>query len=354
MTTKPSRADLVRQRRSSGQRPTPAPKPASRSARTSVPASSSKRARPLAALFLPVEPHRTRRNQFSTEASRLRLAQTARPRPAQASRHGSTQASARGQHYDIAFSLGNTGVRAPTFSLPEFGPRWVSGALTLLLVFLLFTMWNASAFTVQAAEVTGNVRISGADISSMLGVVGQPVFKAVPTVLETNLRNAYPDLAFVKAHVAFPNRVSVQVVERVPILAWYQNGVVTWIDADGVAFLPRGEAQGLIQVAANGTPPRVDGTDKLPIYEQKFIDPAMVGAMKELYPYLPANAPMIYDPQYGMGWQDSHGWFVYFGQTATDIPKKLLAYQAISATFTSQGIQPSLVSVEYPDAPFYK
>jgi len=144
------------------------------------------------------------------------------------------------------------------------------------------------------------------------------------------------------------------VVERVPVLAWYQNNIVTWIDADGVPFLPRGDARGLIQVSANGDPPKVDEPAGTPIYEQKFISPELVKEMVTLFPSVPASTPMIYDPQYGMGWQDPHGWFVYFGQSAGDVATKLTVYKAIVDTFVNQGIQPSLVSVENPDAPFYK
>ena len=63
---------------------------------------------------------------------------------------------------------------------------------------------------------------------------------------------------------------------------------------------------------------------------------------------------MIYDPKYGMGWQDPHGWSVYFGQNTQDIAMKEKVYQAILDTITKQGIQPTLISVEYLDAPFYK
>jgi len=63
---------------------------------------------------------------------------------------------------------------------------------------------------------------------------------------------------------------------------------------------------------------------------------------------------MIFDPVYGMGWQDPRGWTVYFGQDSQDIPMKTVVYNAIVDTLTQQGVQPSLISVEYLNAPFYK
>ena len=262
----------------------------------------------------------------------------------------------RRRNYDIAFNLGRTSVRAPApgLSLARLGTRWVSAGLTLILGFLLYTMSTASLFTVKSAIVRGNQRLSEAEVTSMLGLVGKSILQAVPNQIENNLRTAFPDLESVKVSVGFPNRVKVSVVERMPLLAWYQDNAVTWIDANGVAFTPRGDVPGLIQVTANGAPPAVINAEDTPLWERVYVPPEMVQAMITFAPYVPAESTMVYDPQYGMGWQDPRGWSVYFGQDTQDVPMKLAVYQSIVDTFTSQGIQPSLVSVEYLDAPFYK
>jgi cell division protein FtsQ len=253
-----------------------------------------------------------------------------------------------------AFSLGRAEVRAPAISLPQFGPRWLSAAATALLVFLLFTLWNSSTFAVSGAELRGAQRLDAAEINAALGLTGQPIFTAVPARLSAELRADFPDVSAASVHVGLPNRVVVDVTERTPLLAWTQNGAVTWIDADGIAFPPRGAVQGLIPVSATGTPPQAQADATVPLYARPYLPPAMVQAMITLYPYLPKDVTMTYDPQYGMGWNDARGWSVYFGQGTADIPMKIKVYQAIVDTLTSQGIQPSLISVEYLDAPFYK
>jgi cell division protein FtsQ len=145
------------------------------------------------------------------------------------------------------------------------------------------------------------------------------------------------------------------VVERTPILLWSQGENITWIDANGISFMPRGNVPGLIPIASNGNPPNVAPPDlKQSVYNQPFISPDMVQAIVTLYPQVPDGSPMIFDPKYGMGWQDPRGWSVYFGQNTQDIPMKLKVYQAILDTITKQGVQPTLISVEYLDAPFYK
>jgi cell division protein FtsQ len=256
--------------------------------------------------------------------------------------------------YDIAFSLGRTNVHAPALNIPQFGSRWVSAGFTLILSFILFTLWTASPFTVKGAEVFGNQRIGTNEINAVLGMIGEPIIKAVPAKIAANLHTAYPDLASVKVIVGLPNRITIDVEERIPVLAWYQDGVVTWIDANGVAFTPRGEVPGLMQVSATGTPNKIPIDSTLPIYAQKFITPEMVEAMTELARDVPAGMPMTFDPVYGMGWEDPRGWSVYFGQDAKEISMKNNVYQAIVDTLILQGVQPSLISVEYLNAPFYK
>jgi hypothetical protein len=267
--------------------------------------------------------------------------------------HGSRPRRER-KGYDVAFSVGQTAVRAPVLTIPRVGPRWVSGGLTLLLGFMLYTMWTASTFTVSAAEVSGNERLTAEDVYSGLGLAGQPIFKAIPAQIQDQLRTEFPDLASVNVQVKFPNHVTVQLVERMPVLMWYQDGKTTWIDTNGVAFMPRGDVEGLVSISATGSPMGVKPDPKKPYSEQVFIQPEMVKAIIALSPYLPQGVSMTYDPHYGMGWQDPHGWSVYFGQNIDNIPMKLQVYQSMVDTFIRQGIQPTLISVEYLDAPFYK
>jgi hypothetical protein len=324
MTTlqKTRRADFVRQRHTPKLPSLHSPRPAAKTTRKKYHQDS---------VYLPVLPRLVARRPQSRAA-----------KPAQR------------KAYALAFSLGRTKIHAPALNIPQLGSRWVSAGLTLILGFILFTMWTASPFSVKGAEVIGNQRIGANEINAMLGLIGQPIFKAVPARIEANLHTAYSDLASIKVRVGFPNRIWIDVVERMPVLAWYQNGVVTWIDASGVAFTPRGEVPGLIQVSATGAPTQVSLDPALPIYAQKFIPPDIVQAMTVLALDVPAGMPMTFDPVYGMGWEDPRGWSVYFGQDAKDIAMKKNVYQAIVDSLILQGVQPSLISVEYLNAPFYK
>jgi hypothetical protein len=349
---KSSRANIVRQRRSSQiprERVVGRTKPASRpGSRT-----SSRAYRP-ESVFLPVEPRPVSRPGFHQGKSSSH-------RQAQGGAFHQTgknprRANARnlGNGYDVAFSLGQTTVHAPELSFPNLGRRWISAGVTLLLVLVLYTMSTSNAFKVNAIELTGNQRLDAAEISAGTGLIGQPIYKAIPSKVEEKLRTAFPDLTKVTVSVGFLNSLRVDVVERTPVLAWYQGDNVNWIDPLGFAFSPRGEVPGLVQIAASGDPPRPLADPKAPVYEQPFVDPALVQAIVTIYPQVPEGAPMVYDPKYGLGWQDPHGWSVYFGRSTNDIEIKKKVYQSIVDTFTQRGIQPTMVSVAYLDAPFYK
>jgi hypothetical protein len=85
-----------------------------------------------------------------------------------------------------------------------------------------------------------------------------------------------------------------------------------------------------------------------------FLDPGMVSTIIALGPQVPENTPVVYDPQYGLGWNDPEGWQVFFGSDTSDIQIKLTQYRAIVEQIKQQGLHPQLISVEFPYAPFYR
>jgi hypothetical protein len=259
------------------------------------------------------------------------------------------------QRYDIAFTMGRTDVRAPGIVLPQPGPRLVSAILCTVLLFSLYALLSTSTFKVEAAEVSGNERLGTNEISNALGIVGKPIFFAAPAQVAASLLKGYPDLASAEVHVAFPNRIIVNVAERTPVLGWYQDGVVVWIDKDGLVIPSRGESLKLLKVLAesNAKPLQLDFRQAM---DQKvpFMTSAMVQAFINLSSSAPAGGALRYNTTYGMGWDDVQGWQVFFGQEPGDLPAKLTVYQAIVTTLVSQGIHPTLISVADPEHPVYR
>jgi hypothetical protein len=169
------------------------------------------------------------------------------------------------------------------------------------------------------------------------------------------------------------------VKERTPLLAWQREDTVMWIDQAGVAFPPRGEAGvDLIYVQAEGDPPGIvvpeadpkegeseaaattattqapQNQKRNPVPGEPYITTALVEAIQGLNEIRPSGAPVAYHPRYGLGWNDPQGWKVYFGQEVIDMEEKLNAYQAIVAQVVEKGVHPTLISVEFLHAPFYR
>jgi cell division protein FtsQ len=264
------------------------------------------------------------------------------------------------RHYDIAFSTSKANIRTPGITLPTIGPRLISGILILAMGFLLFTMSNSSTFQVSGAQVTGNERITESEINAALLVIGKPIFSAIPEEIKQNLIKVYPEIDTIEVTISLPNRVIVNLTERIPAIVWQsQDGTSYWIDANGVKFIARGQTENLVTVIAYGDPPpppvnTVDPEQILPEILPVYIDPAMVTTIGELVGIAPQGATIIYDPAYGLGWQDPRGWLVYFGENTQNVSMKLTVYQAIIDKLSQEGVQPTMISVEYLDAPFYR
>jgi len=70
--------------------------------------------------------------------------------------------------------------------------------------------------------------------------------------------------------------------------------------------------------------------------------------------HVPEGTTLQYDPQFGLGWRDPSGWLVYFGQDTNNIEIKLAEYQTIVQEISKQNINPTLISLEFLHAPYYR
>ena len=261
------------------------------------------------------------------------------------------------RRFNIALGvLPGVDARGTTIHIPElrYGPRTISLILTVMLLTALYFAWTLPYFHATWATVVGNIRVPADEINAALGVAGQSIFMIQPDQVEARLTRNYPELTAAQVKVYLPNYVYVTVDEREPVILWQQGEGYTWIDSDGIAFRPRGFVAGLIPVIGNGAPPTVTPSTVDPLSPTPFMSREMVDAIKLLAPNLPAGTVMVYDPQNGLGWKDSRGWQAFFGSDASNMALKLRVYQSLVDSLVARGVYPEIISVEYPDAPFYR
>lgn len=268
---------------------------------------------------------------------------------------------AKKRRFNIAFAaapeinLNRPAVTSATATRPASGVRrYASLFIAIFLGAVIYVLLTTPYFRVPSVTTLGNERISREDITAALGVIGQSIFTVRPSELEARLQMNFPELISAQVSVYLPNHVYVTVVERQPIILWKQGDAYTWIDSDGVAFRPHGEATGLVSVVGAVSPPQGVPPVDNPLAPPPFMQRELAEAILSLAPSVPSDTTMVYDQTFGLGWEDSRGWKAYFGTSANDMPLKVRVYVSLVESLTTRGKKPAFISVMYPDAPFYR
>ena len=260
-------------------------------------------------------------------------------------------------------------LRLPTLPRLSFSWRWLSVALALWMVVLLYMMLNSSKFEVSTINLSGGIRVPSEEVLAVLNVSGGSIIRVKPAQVEEQILATFPDIKSAQVEVSLPDTLNVVIEERIPAILWLENNQeLFWIDQDGYTFSVRGEANLPIRVYANTTPPYALGyvdpksvvteevieEEEEPVKLIPPIDPTFVQAVQKLNAIKPADTPMLYDVKNGLGWTDPHGWQVYFGTRTNDFDMKLLEYSHIVDAILDKNLQPVLISMEFLHAPFYR
>jgi cell division protein FtsQ len=258
------------------------------------------------------------------------------------------------RRYDVALNMPGVEMRLPSLPQVAVGWRMVSFLLVAALGTLLYHLWSAPEYHVEAAQVVGVQRLRSQDVNAVIDVQGESIFTVDTAALEKELHQAFPEFSSVDVKVSLPGDVMVTVDERQPILAWRQDGRTTLVDANGVSFPIRDQNAPVpaVMVDAHGSPPvQPVGEETDPL--EQFLPVEMVSAILSMSAQAPTNIPLTYDPVRGLGWQDAQGWEVYFGDTRF-MDMKLRVYKAILEKLDDEDTMPALISVEHVHLPYYR
>ncbi|RME06765.1 MAG: FtsQ-type POTRA domain-containing protein [Anaerolineae bacterium] len=267
----------------------------------------------------------------------------------------------------LDFALPSPGLEVRLPALPLIRPGWraLSAAVALTAAVLVYLLWALPAFRVQQVRVEGARYIAPQQIIASMLVLNRPVVALDPLQLEERLLSMFDAFEDVSVWVGFPAQVVVQVRERQPVLIWEVDGETLFVDENGNRFggvqvqadLPRVQAAVLppapveASVLAEAEP--LVGEAAAESIPQAVMSPQMVEAVVWLAGQLPPGVDLTYDAGHGFGWWDPRGWQVFFGD-ATDAQMKIAIYSAVVAELQRRGIQPSVISVEFPHAPYYR
>ena len=90
------------------------------------------------------------------------------------------------------------------------------------------------------------------------------------------------------------------------------------------------------------------------VYPPNDGTPELLSAIQALSAYTPEGTTLAYSTTDGLGWVDSRGWQVFFGQTQDDMAVKQSTYQALVAQLEAEGVAPKMISVANVHAPYYR
>ena len=274
----------------------------------------------------------------------------------------------------VGIGSGKTFAASLLRALPilNIGGRLLSGIMVLVLGAMVYMVSTAAEFRVTAPEISGLQRINPADIEAVVGIHNVPIFMVDPAQIQTDLEKAFPELTNLSVEIALPAQLKIAAEERQPVLSWQYGDQISWVDAEGVIFPARGElSTPLLTVQAEDAPPTTaveaaeadsenseEATDEQqevtaePV--KQYLDPTVLNAALQLHSLLQSDEVLEYSPSNGFGWNDPQGWKVFVGATLDNLEAKLQVYQALVERLNQQGIHPSLISVEFLHAPFYR
>ncbi len=233
------------------------------------------------------------------------------------------------------------GVRDRSF----VGWRLISGLIVVGLFGVLFVFFSADAFYVHSIAVGGLQDLTKEEVFALTDIADMHIFWVDPDQVRESLLRS-PTVADAQVAVGWPPQmVKVTIEERQPALVWEQAGVATWIDLQGRVMRLRDERPDLIRIV---TESQIDG----PLGPNVQLETGTVSGALQLDSLYPEIDVLRYHPEKGLGYTDGRGWEAWFG-TGTDMPEKLIVYEALVENLVGRGIQPGEINVANRHAPFY-
>lgn len=267
-------------------------------------------------------------------------------------------------------------VQVPMIHLPNPGWRILSIVLLAISVSLVTIAAASPVFKVDQLEINGVTRLQPAEIESTLRIIDENIFLVEPTQLQNRLLNAYPEIKNITAEVTLPDKVSVVIEERIPVMLWTYDQISFVTDQYGKMFTARSTDDVAISIQAEDPPPLVPeeffmGIEKVvefnpgmitliedneddQIKYHMILDPTINQAITKLSSMLPAGITLAYNQKDGLGWNDPNGWKVYVGTDLSNLDQKLIVYQNIVEHLQQSHMQASVINVEYVHTPYYR
>ncbi len=129
---------------------------------------------------------------------------------------------------------------------PHISVNWFHVFMPLVVILLMIGagyLWFSNILRVNYFEIQGNVRITSEQISAELSnITGSNIFLLSVYNVKSKLERKFPQLQNVTVkRQFFPNKITIEVSEKAPVLTWHTGDATYAIDRDGVVIGPLDE-----------------------------------------------------------------------------------------------------------------
>lgn len=222
-------------------------------------------------------------------------------------------------------------------------PKIFAAAVTGLLVVALFAFFATDFFYVFDLEVEGTQFLSKAEVERASGIVGYSIFFVDAPAVERALVKL-PEARGARVTVGVPNRVRVEIDERVPEIVWQRGAENYWVDAAGIGFRARTDLPGL---------PSLRDVDQTPVTPGQPVHPPARAALRALWEvWLDAPRAFEWSAARGLAFTDEHGWKIYLGD-AREMAGKVAKLRALVAQLVAEKAKIRFIDLGKGD-PYYQ
>jgi cell division septal protein FtsQ len=211
--------------------------------------------------------------------------------------------------------------------------RLVLLPLVVTLTFALLQFFMRDQFYVYSAEIRGNQRVPADQIYAASHVDKQHIFWIRPNQAAGQVKDL-PGIADAHVSMALPNKVTIEVQEREPLVAVQTISTTTWFAADGTALPQVGSAPPLRLIDTEGAASNGQGRLRLQV----------LADIQALHARLPDLTSVDFGAQEGLTFRSPGGFTVYLGNEG-NIATRLDLLQAVQGQIASRKTPPKVVDL---------
>ncbi len=194
-----------------------------------------------------------------------------------------------------------------------------------------------ASFRAAPPSISGNNYLSTEQILQQAHLEGQNIYTIDPAAISRRLITFVPQIREAKVRLGLPDRVTIQIEERQPVLLYSHDNQMFWADAQGYLFP--------IQESLIDLPILVD-EDGMASPDGKHLDPAIWTAIQEISVTIPEMREFHYRDVYGLFFISPEGWRVYLGDSQ-NLQTKLAMWQTVRQQLMQENRSIKSVDLRY-------